>query len=201
MAGSPAETLAQRLGIRTGRFVAPAGLIAVFAGAALFLFPPHNAVEAIALGIGGVATFGLGMVRYAGGPWWALISAAVSGLFLFVALIVAGRGLLLRVLGESELCEVVQRQQVDTEARYKHIGFVHTLDCPRAGRLAIRTDSTDRQETGARVEVLTDPGGVLQPDFAIRHNVVGDALTPLAATGLAVATVWFTRKRGATRAS
>lgn len=188
MAGSPAETLAQRLGIRTGRVVAPAGLIAVFAGAALFLFPPHSTIAAIALGIGGVAAFGLGMVRYAGGPWWALIAAVVSGLLLFLALIVAGRGLVLHVLGDSEMCPVVRREQVDTESRYKHAGFVHTLDCPRAGMLEIRTDSTNRQETGALAEVLTDPRGLLQPDFAIRHHLVGDVLTLVAVTGVVVAT-------------
>jgi hypothetical protein len=195
VAGSPA-TLAQRLGIRTGRVIAPVGVFAILASAVLFLLPPHSSIAAIALGIAGVVAFGLGMAGYAGGRWWALIIALVGGLVLFVALNVAGRGVVLRVFGQSEMCPVVGREEVDTSSRYQQVGFVHTLSCPRAGTLSIRTDSTDRQETGAVVEVLDDPDGLLAPDLAVRHDLVGDALTLLAATALLVATVRFTRQPG-----
>ncbi|HET6504488.1 MAG TPA: hypothetical protein VFG87_27375 [Amycolatopsis sp.] len=195
MAGSPAGVLAQRLGIRTGRVVAPAGLLVVFAGTALFLLPPHSAIAAIGLGIGGVCAFALGVLRFAGGPWWALIIAVASGALLFAALNVAGRGLALHLFGQDESCLVVHREEVETTARYPHEGFVHTVRCPAAGTLTIRTDSTDRQEPGARVDVLDDPGGLLEPDFAHRHDLAVDVLVLVAALGSVVATVLFVRSR------
>lgn len=201
MAGSRAGTGVARLGIRTGRLIAPTGVLAILGGAAVFLLPPHSVGAAIALGLAGVVAFGLGLAGYAGGRWWALILAVVSSLVLFAALIVAGRGLVLHLFGESEICPVVRRVEVDTNSRYQHAGFVHTLNCPRGGTLTIRTDSTYRQETGARVEVLDDPRGLLTPDFAIRHDPVGDGLALVAAAGLLVATVRFIRRRAATRAS
>jgi len=193
VAGSPAGVLAQRLGIRTGRVVAPAGLLAVFAGTVLFLLPPHSAIAAIGLGIGGVCAFALGVLRFAGGPWWALIIAAASGALLFAALNVAGRGLALHLFGRDESCLVVHQEEVDTTARYPHDGFVHTVRCPAAGTLTIRTDSTDRQEPGTRVDVLDDPGGLLEPDFAHRHDLAMDVLVIVVARGSVIATVLFVR--------
>ncbi|HVW43529.1 MAG TPA: hypothetical protein VHC18_19490 [Amycolatopsis sp.] len=201
MAGSPAGDLARRLGIRTGRVAVPCGVLAIVVGAVLFLLPPHSTIAAIVLGLAGVGSFGLGAVRLAGGPWWALAAAIVSGGLLFAALTVAGRGLLLHTFGGTETCEVAQRQEVDTRSRYQHYGFVHTLACPNAGTLTIRTDSTDRQPQGARVEVLDDPGGLLEPDFASRHNTVVDALALVAAVGLAAATVRFTWRQAAVRSA
>ena len=201
MAGSPADVLARRLGIRTGRIAVPCGLLAIVAGTVLFLLPPHSALAAIVLGVAGVAAFGLGTARLAGGPWWALVAAIISGGLLFAALSVGGRGLVLHTFGGIETCEVVQRQEVDTGARYQHYGFVHTLSCPRAGTLTIRTDSTDRQPQGSRVEMLDDPGGLFEPDFASRHNLVVDVLAIVAAVALAGATVRFTWGRASVRSA
>ncbi|WP_435156095.1 hypothetical protein [Amycolatopsis sacchari] len=195
MAGTPAGELARRLGIRTGRVVAPAGLVAVVVAALVFVLPPHSSLAALVLGIAGVAAFGLGMVRYAGGPWWALIAALLSGALLFAALTVGGRGLALHVFGTAETCDVVHREEVDTSSRYRHYGFVHTLNCPSGGTFTLRTDSTDRQEEGARVAVLDDPGGLLEPDFASRHNRYFELVAILGAVALVTATVRFTRSR------
>lgn len=195
MAGTPVGDLARRVGIRTGRAVAPAGLAAVLVAALLFLLPPHSTIAALVVGIAGVAAFGLGMAGFAGGPWWALIIAVVSGALLFAALTVAGRGLALHAFGGTEACLITHREEVDTGARYKHYGFVHTLSCPRAGQVVIRTDSTDRQREGDTVTVLDDPGGVLQPDFELRHNLVVDILAFVGSIALVTATVLFTRAR------
>jgi hypothetical protein len=195
MAGSPAGVLARRLGIRTGRVVAPAGLAAIVLGAVLFVLPPHSTIAALVAGIAGVAAFGLGMVRFAGGPWWALIIAVASGALLFAAVTVGGRGLALHTFGLTEPCQVVHRQEVDTRSRYQHYGFVHTLSCPRGGTFTIRTDSTDRQQQGAQVAVLDDPGGLLEPDFASRHNLAVEIISVLGSIALVALTVWFTRAR------
>jgi hypothetical protein len=199
--GSPAGVLAQRLGIRTGRVVAPAGLVAIPAGTLLFLLPPHSAIVAMLLGIAGVAAFALGLARFAGGPWWVLVVAVVSGALLFAAVNVAGRGIALNLFGRAESCLVVRRTEVDTSARYPHYGFVHTISCPVAGTFTIRTDSTDRQDVGAHVEVLDDPGGPLEPDFAARHHLVADALALATALSAVAATVLFVRRRVPRRAS
>ncbi|MTD58385.1 hypothetical protein [Amycolatopsis pithecellobii] len=195
MAGSPAGDLARKLGIRTGRVVAPAGLGAIVVAALLFVLPPHSTIVALVMGIAGVAAFGLGMVRYAGGPWWALIVAVVSSGLLFAAVTVGGRGLALHTFGLTESCQVVHREEVDTRSRYHHYGFVHTMACPRAGTFTIRTDSTDRQREGAPAAVLDDPGGVLQPDFAERHNLAVEITAIVGAVALLVLTVWTTRRR------
>lgn len=195
MASTPASELGRRLGMRDGRAVVPAGLAAVVVAALVFVLPPHSTVLALVLGIAGVLAFGLGMAVVAGGAWWALIAAVVSGGLLFAALTVAGRGLVLHTFGATESCVVVHRTEVDTSARYKHYDFVHTLNCPRAGAVVIRTDSTDRQPQGATVGVLDDPGGVLRPDFAVRHNLVVDILAVLGSIALTAATVLFTRSR------
>jgi len=199
MAGSPADDLARRLGIGTGRIAVPAGLSALVLGAVLFLFPPHSTIAAIAFGLFGVVCFAFGSVRRAGGSWWAFVAALISGGVLFAALTVAGRGLALHTFGGSQLCVVAQREEVDTTSRYQHYGFVHTLDCPRGGTFTIRTDSTDRQPAGARIEVLGEPGGLLEPDFASRHNVVVEALSLVAALALAGGTVYFTWRRPGVR--
>lgn len=195
MTDSPAGVLARRLGIRTGRVVAPAGLAAVLAGAALFILPPHSTIAAIALGIAGVAAFGLGMVRFAGGPWWALVLAVVPGALLFASVTVGGRGLALRAFGLTESCPVVQREEVDTGARYHHYGFVHTVACPRGGTFLLRTDSTDRQPEGRAAAVLDDPGGPLEPDFAVRHDVAVEIVTIVASVALVAGAVQVTRNR------
>ncbi|GAB2993463.1 hypothetical protein LWP59_32720 [Amycolatopsis acidiphila] len=195
MAGSPAGALARRLGIRTGRVVAPAGLAAIALGAVLFVLPPHSTIAALVAGIAGVAAFGLGMVRFAGGPWWALIIAVASGALLFAAVTVAGRGLALHTFGLTETCQVVQREEVDTRSRYQHYGFVHTISCPRGGTFMVRTDSTDRQQQGAEVAVLDDPGGLLDPDFASRHNLAVEITSVLGSIALVAASVRFTRTR------
>lgn len=195
MAGTPAGDLTRRLGIRSGRAVAPAGLVAVVVAALLFVLPPHSTIATLVVGIAGVVAFGLGMTAAAGGPWWALIVAVVAAALLFAALTVGGRGLALHTFGATETCVVVHREEVDTGARYKHYGFVHTMTCPRAGELVIRTDSTDRQREGAAVPVLDDPGGVLQPDFAARHNLVVDILVVVGSIALTAVTVRFTRSR------
>jgi hypothetical protein len=195
MTATPAGDLARRLGIRTGRVVAPAGLAAIVLGSLLFLLPPHSTIAALVAGIAGVAAFGLGMVRFAGGPWWALIIAVVSGGLLFAAVTVGGRGLALHTFGGTEICQVVHREEVDTRSRYQHYGFVHTVDCPLGGTFTIRTDSTDRQPEGARVAVLDDPGGLLEPDFAGRHDLAVDIIVVLGSIALVVATVRFTRTR------
>ncbi|NKQ58578.1 hypothetical protein HFP15_37610 [Amycolatopsis sp. K13G38] len=201
MAGSPADDLARRLGIGTGRIAVPAGLLAILAGAALFVFPPHSTIAAIALGLAGVVCFAFGSLRLAGGPWWAFAAALISGGVLFAALTVGGRGLALNTFGGSQICEVAQRQEVDTAGRYQHYGFVHTLNCPRGGTFTIRTDATDRQPPGSRAEVLGTPGGVLEPDFAGRHNVIVEALAVAAALALAGATVHFTWRRSGVRSA
>ena len=201
MAGAPAGDLARKLGIRTGRVAVPCGLLAIVAGAVLFLLPPHSAIAAIVLGVLGAGTCGLGAARLAGGPWWALLAATIAGGLLFAALAVAGRGLLLHAFGGTETCDVVRRQEVDTRSRYQHYGFVHTLACPRAGTLTIRTDSTDRQPQGAHVAVLDDPGGLLEPDFASRHNLAVEVVAILAAVALAGGTVRLTWHRAAVRSA
>lgn len=160
MAASPAGDLARRLGIRTGRVAAPAGLAAIVIGALLFLLPPHSTIAA-----------------------------------LFAAVTVAGRGLVLHTFGVTESCQVVHREEVDTGARYQHYGFVHTLACPLSGTFTIRTDSTDRQPEGAQVAVLDDPGGLLEPDFAGRHNLAVDIIAVFGSIALVLATVRFTRVR------
>jgi hypothetical protein len=195
MAGAPAGDLARRLGIRTGRVAAPGGLAAIVVAALFFLLPPHSTSLAIVLGIVGVAGFGLGIARFAGGPWWALIAAIVSGALLFAALTVGGRGVVLHTFGATETCQVVHREEVDTSSRYPHYGFVHTLSCPLGGTFTVRTDSTDRQPEGAQVAVLDDPGGLLDPDFAGRHNLVVDVLAILASIALVAATVEVARRR------
>jgi uncharacterized membrane protein len=201
MAGAPAGDLARRLGIRTGRVTAPGGLAAILVAALFFLLPPHSTIVAIVLGILGVAGFGLGIARFAGGPWWALIAALVSGALLFAALTVGGRGVVLHTFGVTETCQVVHREEIDTSSRYPHYGFVHTLSCPRGGTFAVRTDSTDRQPEGARIAVLDDPGGLLEPDFAGRHNLAVGVLAIVGATALVVATVEVTRRRAALRSA
>lgn len=205
VAGSPASVLARRLGIRTGRVAVPGGLLAILAGTLLFLLPPHSAIATIVLGVGGVAVFSLGIgqlgsEQQANDPWWPLITAVVSGALLLVALNVDGRGLALRLFGHSESCSILRRDEVDTSARYPHDGFVHTVDCPGGGIFTIRTDSTDRQEPGARVQVLDDPGGLLEPDFASRHNLAVDSVGVCAALGAVAASV-VVRRRAATSAS
>ena len=195
MPGTPAGDLARRLGIRTGRVAAPAGVAGVVAAALLFVFPPHSSIAALVIGIAGVAAFGLGTTRWAGGPWWALILALVSGALLFAALTVGGRGLALHTFGLSESCQVTQREEVDTRSRYQHYGFVHTLSCPRGGTFTIRTDSTDRQRAGTTVEVLDTPGGLLEPDFAGRHNLAFDIVAVLGSIAFTGTAVWFTRAR------
>jgi hypothetical protein len=195
VAGTPAGDLARRLGIRTGRLIAPGGLLAILAGTVLFLLPPHSALAALVFGILGVAAFGLGMVSFAGGPWWALIVALLSGALLFAGLTVGGRGLALHLFGQSESCLVVRREEVVTSARYPQYGFLHTVECPQGGTFTIRTDSTDRQEPDSRVRVLDDPGGLLEPDFASRHHLAVDLLAVLGAMGVVAATVTFTRRR------
>lgn len=185
---------ARRLGIRTGRLAVPSGLLVILAGLLLFLLPPHSTVAAIILAIAGVVVYALGVVQLAGGPWWALIVGALSGLILCTALIVAGRGLALRLFGEAMPCQVVSRQQVDTSARYKHHDFVHTLSCPVAGPVSIRTDSTDRQPAGAAAEILADPHGVLEPDFASRHHLPVDVVMIVVALGAVTATITFARR-------
>lgn len=195
MAPSAAGVPARRLGIRTGRVAVPAGLFAMFAGLLLFLLPPHSTIAAIVLGIAGVVGYALGVAQIAGGPWWALIIGALSGLILCIALIVAGRGLALRVFGEAVPCQVVSRQQVDTSGRYKHHDFVHTLSCPAQRPVSIRTDSTDRQPAGAPAEVFTDPHGVLEPDFASRHHLPVDVAMIVVALGAVAATITFARRR------
>ncbi|WP_236789135.1 hypothetical protein [Amycolatopsis sp. GM8] len=195
MAGSPAGDLAQRIGIRTGRVVAPAGLAAILAAALVFILPPHSTIAALVIGIAGVAAFGLGMVRFAGGPWWALIIAVASSALLFAAVTVGGRGLALHTFGLTESCQVVHREEVDTRSRYQHYGFVHTVACPLGGTFTIRTDSTDRQPQGARAAVLDDPGGLLEPDFAIRHNLAVEIIALLASIALVAGAVEFTRRR------
>ena len=181
--------------------MAPCGLLAILAGALLFLLPPHSAILTIVLGVGGVVAFALGMVRFAGGPWWALIVSVISGVLLFAALNVAGRGLVLHTFGRSEICLIAKRQEVDTSARYRHYGFVHTVDCPDAGTLTIRTDSTDRQTPGARVRVLDDPGGLFEPDFADRQNLPVDIIAILGALGLIGASFAVIRARSTRAAS
>lgn len=195
VAASAASALAQRLGIRTGRVAAPVGLLVMFAGTLLFLLPPHSTIAAIVLCLAGVVVYALGVLQIARGPWWALIIGALSGLLLCTALIVAGRGLALRLFGEAVSCQVVDRRQVDTSARYKHHDFVHTLGCPAAGSLSIRTDSTDRQPPGAPVEILLDPDGVLEPDFAGRHLLPVDVVMIVVALGAVAATITVARRR------
>lgn len=175
--------------------VAPSGLVAILVGTLLFLLPPHSSIAAIGFGIGGVAAFALGMVRFAGGPWWVLIAAVVPGVLLFAALNVAGRGLALHLFARSESCQVAQREEVDTRSRYPHYGFMHTVSCPGGVTLTIRTDSTDRQAVGDRVRVLDDPGGLLEPDFEKRHNLVVDTLALVAALGLVTAVIMVVRGR------
>ncbi|TNC18846.1 hypothetical protein [Amycolatopsis alkalitolerans] len=195
MTGSPAGDLARRLGIRTGRVIAPAGLVIIFAGALLFVLPPHSTIAALVAGFAGVAAFGLGMVRFAGGAWWALIIAVASSGLLFAAVTVAGRGLALHTFGRTELCRVVHREEVDTHARYQHYGFVHTVACPVGGTFTIRTDSTDRQPEGAVVGVLDDPGGLLEPDFASRQNLAVETIALLGSVAVVVVAVEVTRRR------
>jgi hypothetical protein len=172
----------------------PAGLFVMFAGTLLFLLPPHSTIAAIVLGIAGVALYALGVLQLAHGPWWALIIGALSGLLLCTALTVAGRGLALRLFGEEVPCQVVNREQVDTSARYKHHDFVHTLRCPAAGPLSIRTDSTDRQPEGAQAGVLADPDGLLEPDFASRHHLAADVVMIVVAFGAVAATITVARR-------
>ncbi|TVT32065.1 cytochrome d ubiquinol oxidase subunit II [Amycolatopsis rhizosphaerae] len=193
MAGTPAGELARKLGVRTGRIVLPCGLLLIFVGAVLFVYPPHSGLLAFLFAVLGVAGFALGTARLAAAPWWALGAAVALGFLLFAVLTVPGRGLVLRVFGHSETCRVASRREVDTTSRYPRYGFVHTVDCPGAGTLVIRTDSADRQPLGP-VEVLDDPGGPLQPDFAERHNVVVDSLLVAAAialTSAAVCVAWL----------
>ncbi|KAA9161379.1 hypothetical protein FPZ12_014665 [Amycolatopsis acidicola] len=194
MAASPADVFARRLGLRTGRLTAVCGLVAIVAAAVVFLLPPHSTIAAIVLGIAGVAAFGLGMARQAGGPWWALVTSLIVAGLLFAALTIAGRGVVLHAFGVAESCEVTQRQEVDTQSRYQHYGFVHTLSCPRAGTLIIRTDSTDRQRQGSQAEVLDDPGGLLEPDFAGRHGLLVDVPALVVSIGLVAANVVFVRR-------
>ncbi len=175
--------------------VAPAGLAAILAAALVFILPPHSTIAALVIGIAGVAAFGLGMVRFAGGPWWALIIAVASSALLFAAVTVGGRGLALHTFGLTESCQVVHREEVDTRSRYQHYGFVHTVACPLGGTFTIRTDSTDRQPQGARAAVLDDPGGLLEPDFAIRHNLAVEIIALLASIALVAGAVEFTRRR------
>ncbi|HVV13890.1 hypothetical protein [Amycolatopsis sp.] len=201
MAGSPADVLARRLGLRTGRLTAGCGLLAILAAAVIFLLPPHSTIAAIVLGIVGIAAFSLGMSRYAGGPWWALATSLVTSGLLFAALTVAGRGVALQAFGLTESCEVTYREEVDTHSRYQHYGFVHTLACPRGGTLTIRTDSTDRQQQGTRVDVLDDPGGLLEPDFASRHDLVVDLLAILVSIGVVATNVVFVRRAAVKAAS
>lgn len=195
MTDSRADVLAWRLGIRTGRVVAPAGLAVVLVGASLFILPPHSTIAAIVLGFAGIAAFGLGMARFAGGLWWALIVAAGSGALLFASVTVGGHGLALHAFGLTESCPVVHREEVDTGARYHHYGFVHTVACPRGGTFLIRTDSTDREPEGRPAQVLDDPGGPLAPDFAARHNIAVEIVTTLASVALVAAAVQLTRNR------
>jgi hypothetical protein len=197
MAATPVGTFARRLGIRAGRVAIPAGLLVILAGALLFLLPPHNTIAAIGAGMAGVAGFGFGIVSFSRGPRWLPLAGVVAGGLLFAALTVAGRGLALHMFGSAETCQVVHRQEVDTSSRYPHHGFVHTLSCPVAGTLTIRTDATDRQEQGARVTVLDDPSGLLEPDFASRHILVVDVLVLGAAVALVAGTVRMCRVRSA----
>ncbi|GHF47270.1 hypothetical protein GCM10017566_20530 [Amycolatopsis bartoniae] len=174
---------------------APAGIAGVVVAAVLFVLPPHSSIVALVIGIAGVAAFALGTTRFAGGPWWALILALVSGALLFAALTVGGRGLALHTFGLAESCQVIQREEVDTRSRYQHYGFVHTLSCPRGGTFTIRTDSTDRQRAGTTVEVLDTPGGLLEPDFASRHNLAFDVVAVIGSIAFTGAAIWFTRFR------
>ncbi|WP_431928032.1 hypothetical protein [Amycolatopsis tucumanensis] len=161
--------ITDRLGIRTGRHVAPAGLAAIVLGAALFVLPPHSTLAAIALALVGGAAFALGTARRANGRWWALVAGLISAALLFAALTVAGRGLALRAFGQAETCTVTDRVMIETGARYHHYGFVHTLACG-SGTLTIRTDPGDRVPVGTAVPILTSD--LIEPDFADRHPLL-----------------------------
>lgn len=161
--------ITDRLGIRTGRHVAPAGLAAIVLGAALFVLPPHSTLAAIALALVGGAAFALGTARRANGRWWALVAGLISAALLFAALTVAGRGLALRAFGQAETCTVTDRVMIETGARYHHYGFVHTLACA-GGTLTIRTDPGDRVPVGTAVPILTSD--LIEPDFADRHPLL-----------------------------
>lgn len=186
--------ITRRLGIRTGRAVAPAGLVSIVAGAVVFVFPPHSVLAAIALGLAGIAAFALGAARRAGGRWWALVAGGAAAALLFAALSVAGRGIALRAFGDSETCTVTDRADVETGVRYHHSGFVHTLVCPHAGALTIRTDPGDRQVAGSIVTILDDPGRLLEPDFAGRHSLLLEVPAVLGAIALTAATGWLVRR-------
>lgn len=183
--------MAGRLGIRTGRFVAPAGIACVLAGAALFVLPPHSTLAAMALGLAGIAAFGLGSARRAGGRWWALVAGVISAGLLFAALSVAGRGLALRAFGHTETCTVTGRTMIETGARYHHYGFVHTLACA-GGTLTIRTDPGDRHEVGTGVRVRT--ARLLEPDFASRHPLLLEVPAVLGAIALTAGTTVLVRR-------
>lgn len=196
MAGTPASELARKIGIRTGRIVLPSGLLLIFASALVSWYPPRGGLLAFLLAVLGVAGFALGTARLAAAPWWALGATVVLGWLLFAALAVAGRGLALHAFGRLETCRVVRREEVDTTSRYPRHGFLHTVDCPVAGTLIIRTDSADRQQPGP-VEVLDDPGGPLEPDFAERHRLIVDRVIVAAAVTLTAAAVWIIGVRSA----
>ncbi|GAB3588121.1 hypothetical protein GCM10027445_68860 [Amycolatopsis endophytica] len=185
--------IAGRLGIRTGRLVAPTGIAATIAGAALFVLPPHSTLAAIALGLAGIAAFALGTARQAHGRWWALAAGAISAALLFAALTVAGRGIALHAFGTAETCTVTDRTMNETGVRYHHYGFVHTLTC-ETGTRTLRTDPGDRAATGSTVTLLTDRGGLLEPDFAARHPLLLEVPAVLAGIALTTATIVLARR-------
>ncbi|GHF26392.1 hypothetical protein GCM10017786_70640 [Amycolatopsis deserti] len=173
--------ITDRLGIRTGRHAAPAGLAAIVLGAALFVLPPHSTLAAIAFGLVGGAAFALGTARRTNGRWWALVAGLISAALLFAALTVAGRGLALHAFRHTETCTVTDRVMIETGARYHHYGFVHTLACG-SGTRTIRTDPGDRVPVGTAVTILT--GDLLEPDFADRHPLLLEVPAVLASIAL-----------------
>ncbi|WP_170223509.1 hypothetical protein [Nonomuraea turkmeniaca] len=144
-------------------------------GTMIHVFPPHQTVLTVFLGLAGTLFYVTAIARISG---WTrqlrrvapsvmiALAAAMWGALMGVAP-VAGGTVALAVLGERQTCTVTEVDTETTRARGGRMRttYVHTVHCPDARVHEIRSREDDRHEQGSPAEVTADPKGLMTAKF------------------------------------